>query len=225
MGFPGGKTKSIVIDVSKVFSNNDYRLRIVSSAEIYWDEAFFTVDEEPGEVELAPLKLLTADLHYRGFSMAIPGPRELPETYDYASVEKSPRWPPMQGRFTRYGNVRELLTNEDARLVVMGSGDELTLRFTAPPDEPRPGWKRDFILHNVGWDKDADLNTVFGQTVEPLPFIGMEAYPYIDSHPLANEAYRQYLRRYQTRVSDRNQFWKWEDEQDKKVRSDMKDGG
>jgi hypothetical protein len=219
MGFPGGKTKTIAMDVTKLFSGHDYRLRVVGSAEIYWDEAFFTVDEEPGTVEIVPLKLLAADLHYRGFSASFPGPRELPETYDYASVDPSPRWPPMQGRFTRYGNVRELLMNADAHLVVMGSGDEMTVRFDMP-DEPRPGWKRDFILHNVGWDKDADVNTVFGQTVEPLPYIGMEAYPYVDSHQLENEGYRRYLRAYQTREMDRNRFWKFKEEDIKDVQDE-----
>jgi hypothetical protein len=44
MGFPGGKTKTIVVDVSRIFTPGDYRLRIATTAEIYWDGVFFTVD-------------------------------------------------------------------------------------------------------------------------------------------------------------------------------------
>ena len=40
-----------------------------------------------------------------------------------------------------------------------------------------PGWKRDFVLHSAGWDKDADLNTLAGQTIGPLPFRAMASYP------------------------------------------------
>ena len=36
------------------------------------------------------------------------------------------------------------------------------------------GWVRDYVLVLDGWDKDADKNTVAGQTVEPLPFHGMD---------------------------------------------------
>ena len=39
------------------------------------------------------------------------------------------------------------------------------------------GWKREFILHNVGWDKDADLNTLAGDGSLPLPFKSMHSYP------------------------------------------------
>ena len=31
--------------------------------------------------------------------------------------------------------------------------------------------------HCVGWDKDADLNTLTGQSSMPLPFKGMSEYP------------------------------------------------
>jgi hypothetical protein len=207
-GFPGGKTKTIAIDLSGIFSPGDYRFRLATSAEIYWDEAFFTVDEQAAEVRVTPLSLASADLHYRGFSAAIPGPRTLPELYDYADVDSSPRWAPMQGRFTRYGDVTELLRQVDSRQVIMASGDEITIRFEAPRTELPAGWTRDFIIHNVGWDKDADLNTVFGQTVEPLPFVGMEKYPYAGEEFPQTELHRRYLREYQTRETPAADFWR-----------------
>ena len=42
----------------------------------------------------------------------------------------------------------------------------------------KPGWKREFILKVDGWAKDRDANTAYSQTVEPLPFHAMSAYPY-----------------------------------------------
>jgi hypothetical protein len=50
----------------------------------------------------------------------------------------------------------------------MNAGDELRLRFTAPPAPP-PGWTRDFVLVGDGWVKDGDFNTSFSKTVGPLP--------------------------------------------------------
>ena len=85
-------------------------------------------------------------------------------------------------------------------MVVMGPGDELTIEFIVPPEEPPAGWKRDFVLYNVGWDKDADLSTVYGQSSEPYPFKAMTRYPLApdESEPTSPE-YRHYLKVYQTR--------------------------
>jgi len=200
MGFPGGKTKTIAVDLTNVFRSDDRRLQIRTTAEIYWDHAFFTIDDPEAEYLVTPLNLSSADLRYRGFSAMTPDPEYGPETYDYASVDTSAHWPPMQGQFTKYGNVIELLGAEDDRLVIMGSGDELSVRFAIPQLPVRPGWKRDFLMHNIGWDKDADLNTVYGQTVEPLPFGKMSGYPYRwDEAFPTTELHENYLKTYQIR--------------------------
>ena len=176
-GFPGGKTKTIAIDVSKVFLTDDYRIRLHSSMELYWDEIFVTVNEDPRPVQTQPLALEDANLHFRGVSRRVAHSDFGPERYEYRVIDTRPVWPTIDGSFTRYGDVTELIAHADDRLVIMGTGDEMTLRFSAP-NEPIPdGWTRDFILHNVGWDKDADLHTVIGQTVEPLPFRSMANYP------------------------------------------------
>jgi hypothetical protein len=213
MGFPGGKPKTIAVDLSRAFLSRDFRLRIATNFELYWDQAFFTVDETPVEVQQTTLALESADLHDRGFSAVTPYEGGCPETYDYSRCERLPCWPPMQGRFTRYGPVKELLTAIDRKLVVLAAGDELTLRFAAGPVPPQ-GWVRDFLLHNVGWDKDADLNTVLGQTVEPLPFVGMPGYPYAldtltgsGADPLDVD-FARYLREYQTRQTPASRFWR-----------------
>jgi predicted negative regulator of RcsB-dependent stress response len=178
VGFPGGKTKTIAIDLSQAFTTNDYRVRVASTGQLYWDEAFFTVDEAPAEVRTSAMQVAAADLHYRGFSRIVPQPDHAPDYYDYHRVVKSSQWPPMAGRFTDFGPVEKFLTSEDDDILCMGAGDEVTIRFDAKQLPELPvGWKRDFLLHAVGWDKDADLHTICGQMVEPLPYVGMASYP------------------------------------------------
>jgi hypothetical protein len=228
-GFPGGKTKTIAIDLTGVLTAGDGRLRIMTTAELRWDEAFFTVDEMPAEVRETRLGLVSADLRYRGFSRPLPRSSPAsPDRYDYGQSDPAPKWAPMRGRFTRYGDVRELLETWDDRMVVMGAGDEMALVFDAGPPIP-DGWRRDFLMHNVGWDKDADIHTVYGQTVEPLPYREMASYPYasalakptaenshgptrsdqaVDDPYAADPALAAYLRRYQTREQPPHLFWR-----------------
>jgi len=212
MGFPGGKTKTIAVPLGAVLNPADPRVRIASSMELYWDAVFFTVNERADaeqSIQQIALELVAAHLHDRGVSRRVPGRGLGPERYRYDEVDSRPVWPPMSGRFTRFGDVTPLLADSDDHLVVMGAGDEMTLRFRVPSDPVRPGWKRDFILYNVGWDKDADLNTVQGQSVEPLPFRGMSHYPPKPSQEYPQTArHRSYLSRYQTRRQSRHRFWK-----------------
>ncbi len=85
--------------------------------------------------------------------------------------------------------------------VNLASADEITVELpeSAAPQLP-PDWKRDFLLYNVAWMKDADLHTASGQTVEPLPFHAMTHYPYGPELEYPNDAaHRRYVREYNTR--------------------------
>ncbi len=217
IGFPGGKTKTIAVDVTEALRrlgtrNSELgtsRLRIITSMELYWDEMFFTVDEPPLEHTLTPLPLLSADLRFRGFSARLPHPEFGPERYDASQITTETQWPPMGGKFTRFGDITELLKDSDDRLAILGAGDAVTIRFQADqaPKLP-PGWKRDFIIHNIGWDKDADLNTIYGQFVEPLPFRAMRGYPDPTGAEFPDSPiHRADQRRFQTREQSRQAFW------------------
>ena len=138
-GFPGGKTKTIALPLPD-FPSEHRRVRLAGTQELYWDRAAWCV---PGGVptEVAPAPLLSAELRYRGFSeRSWPASGHGPDRFDYETVTAAQLWPPMAGPFTRYGGVRELLTEADDRQAVLASGDEIALSFAVPP--LREGWAR-----------------------------------------------------------------------------------
>ena len=202
MSFPSGKAKTVVVDLAGKFLSRDRRVRIRTNMQIYWDQAFFATGDVRGPTPRATLEAAAADLHYRGFSRVYrKGGRYGPFWFDYGDVTEEPRWLRLEGRFTRFGDVTELLQRADDRYVVFGPGDEITVEFDARDAPPLPaGWRRDFLLYSDSWLKDADLNTGTGQTVEPLPFHGMSRYPYgVDESYPADAEHQDYLRTYNTR--------------------------
>ena len=177
MGFPGGKPKSIVVDLNDVFQSKDRRIRIGSSQQLYWDQAFVAIDSEQFESTSQSLELGSAELQFRGFSQLMPRTIHQPHWYDYENVSRQAKWPELEGPFTRFGSVLKQLSADDDSMVVMTSGDEIVLRFKLPTEKLPNGWQRDFVLHCTGWDKDADLNTIAGQGSLPLPFRAQKSYP------------------------------------------------
>jgi hypothetical protein len=65
---------------------------------------------------------------------------------------------------------------------------------------------RDYLVVLDGWDKDADKNTVAGQTVEPLPFHGMDDARYGALAFPESEAHREFVRDYLTRPGGPEEF-------------------
>ena len=203
IGFPSGKDKTIVVDLGGKFPTADRRVRIRTNMQIYWDQAFVARDLTNGPAKVTTLTPTSADLHSRGFSrMYRKGGRYGPYWFDYDAVSKESPWRPIEGAFTRFGDVLPLLRAGDDMYAIMGPGDEVTVQFDASSATSLPaGWKRDFLLYTDGWIKDSDLNTAFGTTVHPLPFHGAQAYPYApgDTYPSSAE-HQRYLKEYNTRV-------------------------
>ena len=170
LGFPAGKTKTILLDVQDIWQpGTRHRLRLRTNMEIYWDAFAWVLALPEAELKTQRLPLQTADLRYRGFSVVHATDRAAPELPQYHALEgTAPRWRDLVGYYTRFGDVRMLLQAVDDRYVIMNAGDELVLRFTAPPPPPT-GWSRDFVLIGDGWVKDGDYNTTFSTTVLPLP--------------------------------------------------------
>jgi Tfp pilus assembly protein PilF len=202
MGIPAGKPKTISVDLTGKFLSASREVRIVTNLCVYWDEIFLSEETAPPPVRLTDIQAESADLRFRGFSTPVIHPqRTQPEGFDYARWIPVSMWNPTKGLYTRYGDVLPLIGTIDDRLAIMGSGDELRLLFPAHGAAPLPaGWKRDFLLFVDGWAKDADANTAFGQTVEPLPFHAMSQYPYSAHERFPDDpAHRQYREQYNTR--------------------------
>ena len=117
-----------------------------------------------------------ADLHYRGYSVVHQANASSPELPDYNRIAASKQiWRDLEGYYTRYGDVRELLAGIDDRYVIMNAGDEITLRFPEQPPPPA-GWVRDYVIAGDGWIKDGDYNSTYSRTVQPLPYHAKSEY-------------------------------------------------
>ena len=159
------------------------RLRIVTTRWLHWDRIAWSTDMSgtggADVVVQARLDAAAAELAYRGFSsLTRPAPNG-PHLFDYQRTSMESPWLPFPGRYTRFGDVRDLLTAVDDRQVVIGPGDEIRVLFDArdlPP--PEPGYTRTVFLESFGWDKDADRNTWKADSNLPLPFQAMSGYPF-----------------------------------------------
>lgn len=198
MGFPPGKTKTMVVDTPPLPAGAS-KLRIVTTRWLHWDKVAWSTDisgEHGSDVVVkARLDAATADLAYRGFSAPTRTAPNGPHLFDYQRTSTESPWLAFPGRYTRFGDVRELLTGVDDRQVVIGPGDEVRLLFDARGLEPpKPGFTRTVFLESFGWDKDADRNTWKADSNLPLPFQAMSGYPYGhgESYPRTPEldAYR-----------------------------------
>ena len=199
MGFPPGKTKTMVVDTPPLPAGAT-SLRIVTTRWLHWDKVAWSTDMGgtggSDVVVQARLDAATAELAYRGFSAQTRPAPNGPHLFDYQRTSTESPWLPFPGRYTRFGDVRELLTAVDDRQVVIGPGDEIRLRFDARGLEPpKPGYTRTVFLESFGWDKDADRNTWKADSNLPLPFRAMSGYPFApgESYPRTPEldAYRE----------------------------------
>jgi hypothetical protein len=171
LGFPAGRKKICLIDLSGVFQPGaPHRLRLRTNLEIYWDSIEWAQGLPGAPMKITRLAPTVADLHYRGFSLIHQANPSSPEIPDYDRLAStSPVWRDLPGFYTRFGDVRELLAHTDDRYVIMNAGDEMTLRFAVPAPPPS-GWVRDFVISGNGWIKDGDYNTSGSQTVLPYPY-------------------------------------------------------
>jgi Tfp pilus assembly protein PilF len=177
LGFLAGKGKTMVIDLGGVFvPGAPRRLRLRTNLEIYWDQLAWATGVENAATVVATAPLRKANLLYRGFSVMKAANASSPETPDYNQLEgTAQKWRDLEGYYTRHGDVRELIEKVDDRITIMDAGDELRLEFAALPAPPK-GWKRDFVMVGDGWIKDGDYNSVFSNTVLPLPYHGLKTY-------------------------------------------------
>jgi hypothetical protein len=176
-------------------------VRIVTNRRIYWDQILVETSGAGTQVEMTRLNPATADLHWRGFSAEVSPDGREPFGYAYDRVTAASPWKVMSGRYTREGDVRELLHRSDDMFVISKPGDEISLSFDARSLRPLPeGWRRTYLLYADGFSKEMDINSASPDQVAPLPFHAMKSYPYSEkeSYPLT-PAHRAYIKRYNTR--------------------------
>jgi hypothetical protein len=199
LGFPAGRKKICLIDLTRVFRpNTPRRLRLRTNLEIFWDSLEWAEGVPGTELRTQRLGPEVADLHYRGYSVINRPDESSPEVPDYKRIYASKQiWRDLIGYYTRFGDVRELLSRADDRYVIMNAGDEMTFRFKAPVLPP-PGWVRDFIIIGDGWIKDGDFNSTFSKTVLPLPYHDKQEYTTPPGRLEDEWVYRRYPSDWQT---------------------------
>jgi hypothetical protein len=160
---------------------------------IYWDRIAVGKTAQTPPLEPVPLDPLVARLEERGFSKEVFVDGRGPLSFDYTRVTWASPWKVMPGRYTTEGDVRTLLGETDDLFVVSKPGDEIALSFAALP-APAAGTARTFLLLGDGFSKEMDINSASPDVVLPLPYHGMESYPYAESDrspELARRAERQ----------------------------------
>jgi tetratricopeptide (TPR) repeat protein len=204
IGLPVGRPQTVVVDATPYTRQGIREFRVVTTLRVYWDEIL--VDRStPAPASMTTIEAASATLRWRGFSAEIrPDGRE-PAAYDYDRVDATAPWKLMPGRYTREGDVTQLIAATDDRFVVAGTGDEVAVSFDAGVLPPlRGGWARTFLLHADGFSKEMNLHSASPDVLEPLPFHAMRAYPYVppERYPDTPE-HRRYRDEYNTRVIGR----------------------
>jgi Tfp pilus assembly protein PilF len=199
LGFPAGRNKTCLIDLTGVFHPGEpKRLRLATNLEIFWDQIQWAQGLPGTALHITRIAPQSADLHYRGYSTIQKAGVSSPEIPEYNHLMATTQiWRDLTGYYTRFGDVRFLLSKVDDRYVIMNAGDELGLRFPAPPPPPS-GWIRDYVLEGDGWVKDGDYNSVDSATVRPLPYHARHIYD-TPPQPLEDEwVYRHHPEDWQT---------------------------
>lgn len=202
IGIPVGRPQTIPVDLAGKFLSSNREVRIVTNMRILWDQILVDTSRSPAPVTMARLDPVAAGLRWRGFSREVTPDGREPFGYDYERVSFTSPWKVMPGRYTREGDVRELLLTTDDMFAIFLPGDEISLSFDARKLAPlKPGWTRTFLLYADGFSKEMDINSASPDQIWPLPFHGMTKYPYSapEKYPMT-PARRAYMDKYNTRV-------------------------
>jgi tetratricopeptide (TPR) repeat protein len=206
MGFPAGLPKTITTDLSGKLPIGTTRVRITTNLQIYWDNILIDRSQQDRNYKLTAIPLTKAGLGYHGYPRQI---EDLPPgnvKYVYEQVSRTGPYARQAGEYTRYGDVLPLLTSFDDKLAVFGSGEEVQLDFDQSNLPPLPkGWTRDYFFQANGYEKDMDFYAAEGNTVEPLPFRKMGAYPYSGKNFPSDPEHLDYMLKYNTRFMSGNE--------------------
>jgi len=206
MGFPAGGARTMTADLTGKLPPGTRRIRITTNLQIYWDNILISRTRQDQSARLTPVRLARANLNFHGFPLKIEDQPPGNVKYIYEKASATGPYTRPAGAYTRYGDVRPLLKSIDDKFVVFGSGDEVALDFDPAtlPALPR-GWVRDYFFVANGYEKDMDFYAYHGDTVDPLPFRDMRAYPYPDQSFPFDAEHLNYLLEYNTRFMSGNE--------------------
>jgi hypothetical protein len=181
---PDTVARTYVVDLTGLFSTNDYSLRINN----FWNVTYDYIGIDTLTQQNVTVQRIDPQAYLR---------------QEFTVNSKS------SGTFTRYGDVTSLLLNDDDEFVIGRQGDSVALQFSTENLEPTAlGMERDYFFFVACWFKVEYANYGFGPghngfTVDPLPFHNMSGFPYplqTESYPF--EAHASYLRDYNTRAAN-----------------------
>jgi hypothetical protein len=198
MGFPAGGPRTMTADLTGKLPVGTQRIRISTNLQIYWNSILISRTPQQQTSRLTPVPLRSANLDFHGYPRQIESQPPGVVKYVYEQVSKTGPYARQAGTYTRYGDVRPLLTSFDDRMAIFGSGEEVALEFDPSRLHALPaGWKRDYFFVANGYEKDMDFYAAHGDTVEPLPFRGMGTYPYPKGKSFPTDL--DYMLKYNTR--------------------------
>ena len=206
MGFPAGGARTMTADLTGKLLHGTRRIRITTNLQVYWDNILISRTPQNQNYHLTPVPSASADLRFHGFPLKIEGdpPGNVKYVYEKASAT-GPYTRPI-GAYTRLGDVLPLLTANDDRMAVFGSGDEIALDFDPAKLPALPeDWVRDYFFAAQGYEKDMDFYAANSITVDPLPFHNMGTYPFLQQKFPLDDSRLKYLLDYNTRQLSGNE--------------------
>jgi tetratricopeptide (TPR) repeat protein len=210
MGFPAGGARTMTADLTGKLPLGTRRIRLTTNLQIYWDNILISRTSQDQKKDqsarLTAVPLARAELGFHGFPLKIEDQPPGNVKYIYEKTSATGPYTRPAGTYTRYGDVSLLLASTDDKFVVFGSGDEVALDFDPSrlPALPR-GWVRDYFFVANGYEKDMDFYAYRGDTVDPLPFRDMHAYPYPGQSFPSDAEHLDYLLEYNTRFMSGNE--------------------